>query len=350
MRPAPRILRFLWPITLLAACTSTEVPDAEDNNGGSGPTGGAGTGGATPTAGTAPAAGTGGVAGTAPQAGTAGAPPTAGAGAGGTPAGAGSAGAPPAGGAGIAGAGGDLIAGGAGAGGAAAGSAGAGGAGAGGAAAGGAGAGGTSAGSSGTSGAAGSGGGSATPCPDGCAEASVPFTAWNSSQSFEIYFNSATDLSTATITARVRKVAGKAGGLQIFAKNGSAQNYAYVASSWNEVNTLTSTWTDLSMEVASGTAGEDPFDATMVTIIALQLGAGDPWYTDETETMEDPTALVNPTVIQIDEISITGTGTYPGPYPFTTSLSPLTANVTAEGLAATPPYAVEGSTAVWVGP
>jgi hypothetical protein len=270
------------------------------------------------------------------------------------------AGAPTAGAAGLGGAGGDLAAGGAG--GVVAGSAGASGAGAGGATGGSGGDAGTSGagtsgggtgagtGGAGTGGTAGTGGSSAMPCPDGCAQISVPFTAWMSSQSFEIYFNSATDLSAATISVRVRRVAGKAGGLQIFTKNGSAQNYAYAATSWNDVDALTSEFSTVTMDVATAMSGDDPFDPTLVTIIAVQIAAGDPWYTDETMTMEDPTALVNPTVLQIDEITITGTGTYPGPYPFTSNATPLQANVSAEGMAATPPYAIMGSTVTWVGP
>jgi len=191
------------------------------------------------------------------------------------------------------------------------------------------------------------------PCPDGCAQFSVPFTEWNSSQSAELYLNSALDMSSATVTVKARKVAGKAGGIQVTVKNGSAQMYAYAQSSWYDVETLTAEWSTLTLDLTDPELSTDPnntFVPSAVAIVAIQLAAGDTWYTDETETMEDPTALVNPTVIQIDEIAITGSAADPTPWTFTSSVSPLVANIPADGLAADPPYAITGSTVTFVGP
>jgi hypothetical protein len=346
-------------VLIAVGCTQTPLPPESESPGGAGGVGGTGS-----QAAGAPSAGAGGVAGAAaPVAGSAGSPlaGTGGAGvpsAGGTTGGseaAGSAGIPSTGGAaagtagaggsaggvggaggmqGGAGAGGDLVSAGSGGGGAGAGS-------------GGGGTGGTSA------GAGGSGGGSAMPCPNGCAEASVPFTAWQASQAFEIYLNAATDLSTATVSVKARKVAGKAGGIQVTVKNGSAQMYAYAQSSWYEVNTLTAEWQTLTLDLTDPDLSTDPentFVPSAVAIVGFQLAAGDPWYTDESMTTEDPTALVNPTVIQVDEIAITGTSADPAPWTFTNSVSPLVVNISESGLMSDPPYAVQGSTITFVGP
>jgi hypothetical protein len=196
------------------------------------------------------------------------------------------------------------------------------------------------------------GAGAASGCSDGCAELSVPFTTWNAGQYFEIYLNGATDLSTAVISVKARKVAGKAGGLLIVVKDGSAQEYAYAQGAWNAINDMTTAFTTFTLDVASPSMTDEnhTFTPTAVQIITVQLAAGDPWYTDDTETMEDPAALVNPTVIQIDEISIAGTGTLPGPWTFTTDASALKATITDDGVNASPPYAVTGSTVTWIAP
>ncbi len=204
----------------------------------------------------------------------------------------------------------------------------------------------------GAGGSAGTGTPSSMPCPAGCAELSVPFTAYKAAQYFEIYLDADTDMSAAVITVKARKVAGKAGGLMIVVKNGSAQSYAYAQSMWNSINDMTTEFTSYTLDVAmpSSTSTSATFAASAVKIISVQIAAGDPWYADEAMTMEDPTALLNPTVVQIDEISIAGTGTLPGPYTFATDAMILKANVAADALAAVPPYAVSGSAVTWVGP
>jgi hypothetical protein len=194
--------------------------------------------------------------------------------------------------------------------------------------------------------------GSASGCGDGCAQLSVPFTVWNAGQYFEIYLSGATDLSAAVISVKARKVAGKAGGLLIVVKDGSAQNYAYAQGAWNAINDMTTDFATFTLDVAapSSTDPNNTFTATAVQIITIQLAAGDPWYLDEPMTMEDPSALVNPTVIQLDEISIAGTGTLPGPWTFTADVSGMQATITDDGVNAMPPYAVTGSTVTWIAP
>lgn len=199
---------------------------------------------------------------------------------------------------------------------------------------------------------AGTGGAPAAGCGDGCAQLSVPFTAWGSSQYFEIYLSADTDLSGAIISVKARKVSGKAGGLLIVVKDGDANNYAYAQSAWQGINEITTDFTTYTLDVAnpSSTDANNTFVPTAVKIISVQIAAGDPWYTDTEMTMIDAAALVNPTVVQIDEITVTGTGTLPGPYTFTADTTPLTANLAADALAAMPPYAVTGSAATWVAP
>ncbi len=194
--------------------------------------------------------------------------------------------------------------------------------------------------------------GAASGCADGCAELSVPFATWNAGQYFEIYLSGATDLSTAVISVKARKVAGKAGGMLIVVKDGSAQEYAYAQGAWNSISDMTTDFTTYTLDVAApvSTDPDHTFTPTAVQIITIQLAAGDPWYLDETMTMEDPAALVNPTVIQLDEISIAGTGTLPGPWTFTADASALRATITDDGVNAIPPYAVTGSTVTWIAP
>jgi hypothetical protein len=189
-------------------------------------------------------------------------------------------------------------------------------------------------------------------CSDGCAELSVPFDTWNSGEYFEIYLNGATDLSDAVISVKARKVSGQAGGLLIVVKDGADQDYAYAQSDWNALSDMTSEFATYTLDVAAPAATDEnaTFTATAVQIISIQLAAGDTWYTDDSMTTEDTTALVNPTVVQIDEISISGTGTLPGPWAFTGSASDLRANLDQAALDADPPYAVAGSTVTWVGP
>ena len=88
----------------------------------------------------------------------------------------------------------------------------------------------------------------------------------------------------------------------------------------------------------------------------MQLNAGAAWYTDPpTNSVEDPTALVSPTIIQLEELAITGaSGSVPGPFGFENAASAalIVPNLDAAGLspASGKPWAIAGSTVTFVGP
>lgn len=192
------------------------------------------------------------------------------------------------------------------------------------------------------------------PCPTGCAQLSVPFTAYKAAQQFEIYFADAVDLSAATINVKLRKVAGKAGGVQVVVKDGSP-DYQWAQGEWIGISDLTSDFATKSFIVASPASSDQNhvFDPTKVKVVTIQVNAGDPWFKDEAKTMEDPSALINPTVVQVDEISISGATGAPGPWTFATATETtdvIKPNLDAAGQSATPPWAVAGSTVTWVGP
>ena len=87
--------------------------------------------------------------------------------------------------------------------------------------------------------------------------------------------------------------------------------------------------------------------------ITVQVNAGGAWYTDTANTIEDPTALVSPTIVQVDEIAIAGvTGTVPGPFGFDTAANTalIQANLSADGMSASPPWSIAGSSVTFVGP
>jgi hypothetical protein len=184
-------------------------------------------------------------------------------------------------------------------------------------------------------------GGAAAGCSDGCAELKVPFTAYKSAQAFEIYLAAPTDLSTGVVTVKLRTTAGKAGGIQVALKNG-APDYAWGQTKWLGISeTVKADWTTITLDAsAPGEMGTTAFDKTKVTIIAIQIAAGDPWYSDTAMTMVDQTALINPTVVQVDEITVAG-ATGVGPYTFT-------ANVTDLNVGTYMP--VTGATATWLPP
>ena len=68
----------------------------------------------------------------------------------------------------------------------------------------------------------------------------MPFAtgAWDTKQQFEMYLEHAVDLSTATISIKLRKIAGKAGGVQILVKDGSP-DYQWAQSDWIAINDST---------------------------------------------------------------------------------------------------------------
>jgi hypothetical protein len=212
----------------------------------------------------------------------------------------------------------------------------------------------------GTGGGAPTAGSTSLACPDGCAQLSVPFAlgGWDTKQQFEIYLEHAVDLTTATISIKLRKIAGKAGGVQILAKNGSP-DYQWAQGEWIAVNDLSATDFETKSFVVASPSSSDanhPFDPTKVAIIAVQLNAGGAWYTDPpTNSVEDATALVSPTIIQLEELAITGaSGAVPGPFGFESAASTalIVPNLDAAGLAPATgkPWAIAGSAVMFVGP
>jgi hypothetical protein len=170
-------------------------------------------------------------------------------------------------------------------------------------------------------------GGAVAGCSDGCAELKVPFAKYQTAQSFEIYLAAPADFSTGVVTVKLRTTAGKAGGIQVVLKNPKENMYAWAQTKWlNLVDTVKPDWTTVTLDAsapsATSTDAMYPFDKTKVSIIAIQIAAGDPWYSDTAMTMVDPTALLNPTIVQVDEITVAG-ATGAGPYTFTMDVSAL---------------------------
>lgn len=168
-------------------------------------------------------------------------------------------------------------------------------------------------------------GGAVTGCADGCAQLKVPFTAYKSGQAFEIYLPAPVDLSAGVVSVKLRATAGKAGGIQIVLKNGMANMYAWAQSAWSPIgDAAKAEWSTITLNAASpsGMDMTNVFDKTQVSIITIQVSAGDPWYLDEAKTMQDPSALVNPTVLLVDEITVVG-ATGAGPWTFTMNVTDL---------------------------
>jgi hypothetical protein len=190
--------------------------------------------------------------------------------------------------------------GGAGAGGAGAGGAGAGGAGAGGAGAGGSGAAGAGAGGAGAGGVAGSAGGETC---SGCARLSVPLAASGDRAHFTLLLPADTDLSAATITFRVAKIAGTGGTFRGYIQEGSP-NYASQGATGTTIASMSTGMQDIAWSIASaGTAA----DKTRIRRIGIEIvGTGGSSWT-------------NPTVLYVDRIVVTGSSLSPATYPFGTA-------------------------------
>ncbi|HWA72143.1 MAG TPA: hypothetical protein VG937_07415 [Polyangiaceae bacterium] len=190
--------------------------------------------------------------------------------------------------------------------------------------------------------ATGGSGGAAVGCSDGCAELKVPFTAYKSAQAFEIYLPAPVDFSAGVVTVKLRTTAGKAGGIQVVLKNPEANKFAWAQTAWLGItDTVKADWTTVTLDAAAPPSMDatNVFDKTQVSIIAVQIAAGDPWYSDMAMTMVDQTALVNPTTVQIDEITVAGATA--GPWKFT-------ANATDLHVGSYMP--VTGATATWLPP
>ncbi len=195
----------------------------------------------------------------------------------------------------------------------------------------------------GTSAAGATGVGGTSGCPDGCVELEVPFAAYNTAQAFEIYLAMPADFSAGVVSVKLRSLAGKAGGIHVVLKNAETNQYAFAQTPWLGLDTtVKSEWTTVTWD-ASATLeiGATAFNKAAVAILAVQISAGVPWYSDTpANTIVDNAALVNPTVVQIDEIlvrGVTGVGSYE-----------FTANATDIHLGNYQP--IVGSTVTWLPP
>ena len=151
----------------------------------------------------------------------------------------------------------------------------------------------------------------------GYAVLTVPFTEWETSQQFAIYLNAPTDLTGAMITFRVMGVSTNAGGVQAWAQDGEADNWAATSYGWYNFTDLTD-WTDIVVNIDEETAASDSFNPAVVEAIIIQLAAG---ANNDEGTME----LANPTVVYLDSITVvdaSGTDVV-GPWTFDTNTDGL---------------------------
>jgi hypothetical protein len=195
--------------------------------------------------------------------------------------------------------------------------------------------GGTSSGSGGTAGKAGSSGASGTggsgppPC-GGCAVLSSPITMSDTSQGVLLSFATPVDLSGAIITVRLRAPGATGGALQIYVQDLNFKgDYTFFTGLISY-----SSMTNAQYPVPATSTTYDP---TQIKQIVVQLAAGAGTTCTSTSTS---CTWAQPTVLEIDSITITGTtGTPPGPYTFDSNWSPLV-------LSAYMP--ITGSTLTWI--
>ena len=129
-------------------------------------------------------------------------------------------------------------------------------------------------------------------CP-GCAVLSVPFTDFETSQIYNIFFDPREDFSGATATFRVKAKDADAGNLTTMVQNGDENGYAGIGTSV-EFSDMTD-WVDIEMDVDALAADAATFDATNVFALSMIVSAGE----------DNGGSLVNPTLIYVDEITVT---------------------------------------------
>jgi hypothetical protein len=169
--------------------------------------------------------------------------------------------------------------------------------------AGGAGAGAGGAGAGGMAGTAGMG----TTCP-GCARLSVPLTATANKAHFTLLLPGATDLSAATITFRVAKLAGTGGTFKGYIQEGSP-NYQLQDGVNTTIASIGTGMQNIAWSIASaGTAA----NKTSIQRIGIEIAgtSGSSW--------------TNPTVLFVDSIVVTGSSLTSGSYTFDTEATVYT--------------------------
>ncbi|WP_437969387.1 hypothetical protein WMF04_08845 [Sorangium sp. So ce260] len=133
----------------------------------------------------------------------------------------------------------------------------------------------------------------------GCARLSVPLAGPRQATQFFIGFDEPVDLTGTIVTFRVKTHSGTSGGLQPFVQNGADLFWANIGYTWNPVADL-GEWTELTIDVDAAAAASPFFNRTVVSLLGLQVTAGDtgPW--------------TNPTVIYVDSITVTKPGSMAG--------------------------------------
>ncbi|HTQ05278.1 MAG TPA: carbohydrate binding domain-containing protein [Polyangiaceae bacterium] len=103
----------------------------------------------------------------------------------------------------------------------------------------------------------------------------VPLAMENDQADFEIDYGDSTpvNLSATTLSVRLRaETTGNAGGLQVYVKDGSAQNYAVAYLGWNNLTDLSS-FTTLTYDLSQATGGTG-FDPTVIRYVGINVTAG----------------------------------------------------------------------------
>lgn len=134
----------------------------------------------------------------------------------------------------------------------------------------------------------------------GCARLSVPLAATGDMAHFTLLLPSSTDLSAATVTFRVAKLAGTGGTLRGYIQEGSP-DYHVQYDAATVISSIGSSMQTISWSIA--TAGTAANKAAIQRIgIEINGANGSAW--------------TNPTVIYLDSIVVTGATLSPSSYPF----------------------------------
>jgi len=169
----------------------------------------------------------------------------------------------------------------------------------------------------------------------------VPLVAQKTGTEFEVDYGTSTtlDLSDTVVTARVYvETNGNAGGLRLYGKNDSVNNYASKYANWQNLSDLDGGWHEISLDLAAAADAPYPnpdalFDKTLVRWIGFNISAGDAW----------DGGVFDPVTVYVDWIKFTPVAVPPvtEDFAFTTTTEGFTINANNTPLA--------GSTVVWYG-
>jgi len=161
---------------------------------------------------------------------------------------------------------------------------------------------------SGGSGTGGSATGGATMLPEptcsGCAKLSVPLNNASDKANFVIFLPNATNFGSAVMTLRIYRQAGWGGQLKGYVQHSGSPDYAQLFQGTPTELSSLSGWQDVVWNVG---AHVTTFDKSNVARVGVQI------------TAAGSTSWINPTVVYIDSITLTGAST--GPWNFDNSSS-----------------------------